>query len=206
MALTMGSIWINLSPMKVTTMEVTPFTELYFLHACKNNCVYLCITHVNIYICHIYIYIYMAPFRRKKASKHITIGAKLCPFSVFPCFSPKESCIVSPSFKLIFQSWNQISGWNRPLQGCWIQPVMFPLNPGVAENAPAAEKLHPKEDSVLIRQFFIAWLYVPGTVLCIGVQQWTKQTQALDLTVWNPITLLFTLAKFLFRVLTLTRY
>lgn len=51
-----------------------------------------------------HIYIYMAPFRRKKASKHITIGTKLCPFSVFPCSSPKESCIVSPSFKLIFQS------------------------------------------------------------------------------------------------------
>lgn len=65
MALTMGSIWINLSPMKVTTMEVTPFTELYFLHACKNNCVYLCITHVNIYICHIYIYIWL-PLGEKK--------------------------------------------------------------------------------------------------------------------------------------------
>ena len=52
---------------------------------------------------------------------------------VITCFSPKESHVVSPSFKLIFQSWNRVSGLNRHLQGCLIQPVMFPLNPGVAK-------------------------------------------------------------------------
>lgn len=35
---------------------------------------------------------------------------------------------------------------------------------------------------MLIQQIFIEWLYVSGTVLCARVQQQTKQTQALDLS------------------------
>lgn len=35
-----------------------------------------------------------------------------------------------------------------------------------------------KEESVLIQHISVERLYVPGTVLCAGVQQWTKQTQA----------------------------
>lgn len=44
----------------------------------------------------------------------------------------------------------------------------------------AAEKMHLKEDYVLIQKTFVERLHGPGTVLCAEVQQWTKQTQALD--------------------------
>lgn len=101
--------WAAFEKFMLSPMKVTKLTELYFLykHVKKKN---------------IYIYIICKFFQG-----YVLLG-------VFTCFSPKDNCIVSPLFKLIFRSWNGISRFNRPLQVCLIQPVMFPLNPGVTKS------------------------------------------------------------------------
>lgn len=60
-----------------------------------------------------------------------TLGPRVYP--CFTCFSPKESRIVSPLFKLVSQNWDRISGLNRCLQRYLIQQVKFFLNPGVTK-------------------------------------------------------------------------
>lgn len=75
------------------------------------------------------------------------------------CFSPRDLFIVSPLFKLIFQSCNRISVLNRPLQECLIQPVMFPVSSGVTKPY-SCWKIASEEDSVLIQSTNFYWVVV----------------------------------------------